>query len=100
MAPTERTIIQGEVCLQHWGYHLEYSTVRKPMRDALAEERIIRSGLLAQLLLEDNLCVRSKEWLDHLFKTYKDHVVEFSTYEIEWGTIPGYNTIFWEVRNY
>ena len=108
MAPTERTIIQGEVmrlpissgCPFDLGLHLYYSTVRKPMRDALAEKSHSVSGILSYSLLKGSLCPKSLEWLEHLLDEYPNHVVEFSTYEIEWGTVPGFNTVFWECRMY
>jgi len=100
MAPTDRTIIQGEVQRGLWGLDLTYTTVKKPMRDALAEHTEHAQGIVANYLLQSNLCVRSYAWLEFLLEAYPNHVVEFSTYEVEWGTVPGYNTVFWEVRKY
>jgi hypothetical protein len=100
MAPTEKTLIQGEVIRDSWGYSLYYSTIKKPMRDALQEQSRSVSGIIAILLLRDYLCPKSFEWMQHLLETYPQHVVEFSTYSTNWGTIPGFNTVFWEVRSY
>lgn len=100
MAPTEKTVIQGEVCRAPWMYELTYTRVQKPMRDALRDSTRRARGLEALFLLQENLCQRSYDWLQYLLDTYEDHVVEFSTYSISWGTVPGYNTVFWEVRNY
>ena len=100
MAPTKLTLFQGEVQRGIWGCDLLYTTVQKPMRDALREQSTSINGVLALFLLRRFLCSNSYEWLQHLLDTYEDHVVEFSTYSVEWGTVPGYNTVFWEVRRY
>lgn len=100
MAPTERTVIQGEV--QQSCHHLDlyYSTVKKPMRDALALGGKQVQGLTAKLLLEQYMDPSSLDHLDYLLNTYLGHVIEFSVYGINWGTIPNRNTVFWEVRKY
>ena len=100
MAPTERTLIQGEVQRTAWGIYLRYTRVPLPMREALAKQQDHVWGLAAKLLLQKYLCVRSYEWLEYLLDTYPCHVVEFSTYSICWGTVPGMNTVFWETRLY
>ncbi|KKN70624.1 hypothetical protein LCGC14_0428970 [marine sediment metagenome] len=100
MAPTEKTIFQGEVQRGIWGLDLTYTFVVKPMRDALADQCLSAYGLVAKTLLSRFLCLNSYEWLEHLLDTYQDHVVEFSTYSVQWGTVPGFNTVFWEVRLY
>jgi len=100
MAPTSKTLFQGEVQRGVWGYVLYYSRTAKPMRDALAEDGHSVSGIIASCLLRGFLCPRSYDWLMYLLNVYEGHVVEFSTYRIEWGTLAGYNTVYWEVRNY
>lgn len=100
MAPTELMLIQGEVQRTTQGLYLTYSRIRKPMRDALAEEQRHLFRLEAKILLYGNLDDNSLDWLNHLLDTYDDHVVEFSTYSKHWGTVPRYNTVFWEVRKY
>lgn len=100
MAPTAKTLIQGEVMRWHRGLYLYYSTVRKPMRDALAAEAHEAEGVKALTLLRHYLNQRSYDWLEYLLEEYPDHVIEFSTYSECWGTIPGYNTVFWECRLY
>ena len=100
MAPTEKTLFQGEVMRGLWGLELLYTTVAKPMRDALAERCARVRGIIAVTLLKHFLCPNSYEWLQHLLETYPDHVVEFSTYSTNWGTVPGYNTVYWECRKY
>ncbi len=100
MAPTEKTLFQGEVQRGLWGYDLTYTTVAKPMRDALQQQTYVANGIIAKLLLEHYLCSRSYEWLEYLLEEYPGHVIEFSTYSVEWGTVLGYNTVFWEIRRY
>lgn len=100
MAPTEETLIQGEVLETERGLTLLYSTVAKPMREALAESSQSVSGILAVSLLRSFLCPNSYDWLMILLERYPFHVVEFSTYSTEWGTLPNFNTVYWEVRQY
>lgn len=100
MAPTELTLIQGEVMRAPWGLYLHGSIIPRPMRDALRLSSFHINGLRAYTTLKSYLCPRSYEWLWYLLEEYPDHVVEFSTYGIDWGTIPGFNTVFWEVRRY
>lgn len=102
MAPSHATLIQGEVLWdkQYPEMALTYSHVRAPMRDALRESCLTALGLRARLLLRHFLCSNSHAWLFHLFKTYPEHVIEFSVYDRFWGTVPRFNTVFWEVRKY
>lgn len=100
MAPTEHTLIQGEVQRTAKGLYLRYTRVRKPMREALASSQEHVWGLEAREILRHFMCGRSYEWLGYLLDTYIDHVVEFSTYGIDFGTVPGVNTVWWECRLY
>ena len=98
MAPTDKTLIQGEVKLSPRHIELRYTKVKKPMREALAESESTVFGLSAYSILRMYLDANSYEWLFHLLDFYPDHIVEFSTYSTNWGTLPSYNTVFWEVR--
>lgn len=100
MAPTELTTLQGEVWRTVGGLELTYSTVKKPMRNALAESQLHTVGITANALLFDHMNDYSYDWLRTLLDRYPDHVVEFSCYGRDWGTVPGHNTVFWEVRAY
>lgn len=91
--------LQGEVMLAPWGYELTYSTVRKPMRDALAEQTLTTRGLRALLLLQYAMDAVSYDWLQVMLDRYAGHVIEFSSYDYTWGTL-AWNTIFWECRLY
>ncbi len=101
MGPADKTrIFQGEVAYGCWLYDLTYTTVSLPTRKALARKTEYAQGIIASYLLRYFLCPNSFSWLTTLLNRYPDHVIEFSTYSVEWGTIPGFNTLFWEVRKY
>lgn len=100
MAPTARTVIQGEVIDGPWGLNLTWTNVPLPMRDALARQAFYCVGLTAKHLLQRSMNDLSWQWLQYLLETYPDHVIEFSVYSLCWGTVPGHNTVFWEVRKY
>lgn len=100
MAPTELTVLQGEVQEGLWGWDLTYSRVKLPMREALAVDMQCLRGLAVRLLLRGAMNDLSYYWLQQLLQWYPDHVVEFSVYGKCWGTLAGYNTVFWEVRRY
>jgi hypothetical protein len=103
MAPHHCNVIQGEVQVMPsiGGITLMYSTVPGlPMREALAQETQYARGIIALCHLQRFLCPSSYQWLHTLLARYPGHVVEFSTFSRNWGTLPHYNTVFWEVRNY
>lgn len=100
MAPTALTLFQGEVCQSPQHLWLRYSTLPLTMREALSKKQHHEYGIMAVQLLRRYLCPNSYDWLNYLLSAYPGHVVEFSTYSTNWGTIPGYNTVYWEVRNY
>lgn len=99
MCPTERTTIQGEVIELSTGeLRLYYSDVKKPMRDSLREGGRNVGNLEALTLLRRFMNPRSYGWLRWLLSAYPYHVVEFTCLDRCWGTEPGHNTLFWEVR--
>lgn len=100
MAPTDRTVIQGEVQQSCQHLDLYYSTVKKPMRASLIEGGKQVYGLLAKTILDYYLDSPSLEHVNYLLNAYPNHVIEFSTYSIAWGTIPNRRTVIWEVRAY
>jgi hypothetical protein len=100
MAPTEKTVIQGEVIQTENGLVLSFSQLALPMREALSKGSFVCTGVKANWMLQYHLCPNSWEWVNVLLDRYHGHVIEFSTYSTEWGTLPGFNTVFWEVRNY
>lgn len=100
MAPHHLGTIQGEVQRQAKGLYLRYNFVQKPMRDAFEEQELHCWNLQALHLIRCYMNQKSQDWLEHLLDTYEGHTVEFSCFSKEWGSVPGYNTVFWEVRNY
>ena len=103
--PDEFLTIQGEVMRSHEGMRLFYSTVKKPMNEALREKPESAVNFAALLLLKRSLCPSSYDDLMGLLDVFsgdqsKTSVIEFSTYSIDVGRIPNRNTVIWEVRNY
>lgn len=101
MAPHDHNLIQGELYRSERGVELFYSTkVGLPMRDALLCQPSQIHGIMVLMLLKHYMDNNSYEWTMELLDRYPDHTVEFSTFSKEWGTVPGYNTVYWEVRLY
>jgi len=107
--PDENLTIQGEVCDNPWGpasspwaptgYLVVYSTIKKPMNIALAEERLVLEGLAADHLLKRNLDTQSMIDLERLLTQFPSSVIEFASYSCAVGQLDR-NTVFFEVRNY
>ncbi len=98
--PDEHLTIQGELMRTERGLYLLYSTIQFPMNEALRREQKHVFGLQAHMLLRQNLYPSSLSDIEALLEIYQDSVIEFSSYKIPVGNIPGRNTIIWEVRNY
>lgn len=99
-----RLLVQGEVCRvtngPEVGLALYYSRVPSPMREALATEAKQVYGVTSSMILRASMCPNSYEWLQVLLDRYPFHVVEFSSYDCNWGQLPNFNSIVWEVRAY
>lgn len=100
MAPTEKTVIQGEVQQTPQGLYFYHTFIKKPMRDALQEGGTEAYGVMAQGLLKTYLPAVDYDWLQVLLDRYPGHVIEFSAYSTCYGTLPGRKTAWWEVRLY
>ena len=100
MAPTEKTLIQGEIQQTPVGLSLFHTCVARPMREALTINSHQDYGIISLTLLRHFMCVGSFEWMETLLDRYPGHVLEFSVYDHNWGTVPGRNTLWWEVRAY
>jgi hypothetical protein len=105
--PDSHLTIQGEASRFFDGQlHLTYSTVKKPMNQALAEETLRAEGLSVDLILKDFLSPASYvEVMENI--EYFSHspqgifpVVEFSAYSVGVGDLPGRNAVIWEVRSF
>jgi len=101
MAPHDCNLLQGEVQQGVWGLELYCSpVVGAPMREALHECSFSLRGLSALQILQAKMNDTSWQWLQYLIEAYPQHVVEFSCFSRCWGTVPGFNTVYWEVRRY
>ena len=82
------------------GLNLHYTYVKNPMNKALRISSENTQGLEAKMLLEKYLSPSSISDIYCLLDTFPESVIEFSSYRIPVGNIPGRNTVIWEVRNY
>jgi hypothetical protein len=99
--PDQSLSIQGEVIdYNTGGFEITYSLVQKPMNLALAEDTRFAKGLAARIILRSRMDSSSFEDLQALLEIFPESAIEFSTYDVCVGDIPGRNTVFWEVRNY
>ena len=99
--PERDKLLQGEISLTVRGLYLFGSTNSElAMRQALKEDAFDLWGLTAHLFVKNRMCPNSWDWLQQLFALYPGHTVEFTTLKYCWGDTPGFNTLFWEVRNY
>jgi hypothetical protein len=100
MAPSRKTLIQGEVRQDMNHYSFTYSLEKLAMRDALKKSTHHATGIQAMGLIRHAMDDSSYAWLHELLDNYPLHVIEFSVYSENFGTIPHRNTVFWEVRKY
>ena len=98
--PDHDLVIQGELMRGLGGLNLHYTYVKKPMNKALRISSENTQGLEAKMLLEKYLSPSSISDIYCLLDTFPESVIEFSSYRIPVGNIPGRNTVIWEVRNY
>lgn len=100
MAPEDKKSFQGELLDSDTGLYLNYNLQALPMREGMAKQSLHAEGVKVRILLRKYLCPNSLDWMYTLLDRYPGHAIEFSSYSCEWGTIPGFNTVFWEVRKY
>ncbi|MFA5376278.1 MAG: hypothetical protein WC455_11090 [Dehalococcoidia bacterium] len=102
MAPHYLNVLQGEVMEGVWGWEFygARGCLGRPMREALRMRPMSRRGLEAKLLIQWSMNDLSYQWLEYLLEAYPGHVVEFSAFSTCWGTVPGHNSVVWEVRKY
>lgn len=94
-----RIVLQGEVSRERGPLWLRASRSQRVMRYAWEEDQINLFGLQAHLAIKHAMDAPSWENLWSLFDRWPGATVEFSCFEETLGT-HGWNTIFWEVRNY
>jgi hypothetical protein len=98
--PEESRTIQGELCRGPWGHYFYYTFAAGPMRWALEEAGRHAWGLEVLMLLRANVDPSSLDDIMELLDEYPDHVVEFTSFTVPVGRIPGRQTLIWEVRKY
>lgn len=99
--PTNRILIQGEFQRSLSLYDFTYTTEKGvPNRPNLWKQKQNAHGLRALLLCKHFMWPKSYDNLQELLDLYPEAVIEFSCVDFECGSIPGHNTIFWEVRHY
>lgn len=102
-APDEHATIQGEVqrAVGGWRGFLAWPVKDgKRMRESMRDDAVDVKGLKVACLLERFMDPSSRSDLDDLLDLYPDSVIEFTCYSVLVGSLPGRNTIFWEVRDY
>jgi hypothetical protein len=98
-APDDRSLIKGEIMRDQYCWYLRYDcTPGLRMRDAYPVMKHAY-GLLARSLVHSYMDAPSWDCLQDLFDRYPDSIVEFTVYDHRLGRF-GWNTVFWEVRNY
>ena len=104
MAPDDAIIFQGEAMRTYQGLVLTYSTIKRPMRIALAQETLHAQGFNAWNLCSKFMDAVSWENFNRLLDFESNDpkygpIVEFSVYDRPVGIL-GWNSLFWEVRRY
>lgn len=100
MAPHEHNLVQGELLVDGGWFFTFSDVVGKPMREALAIGTKSVQDIIAISMIKHFMCPNSWDWLQVLLERYPGHVIEFTIFNTYWGTLPRYNTVFWEIRNY
>lgn len=92
-------VIQGAVVNTTEGLYLNYSYAQLDWRSALnmMGHHVYRTE--AKIILNYYLDCPSIENINYLLEEYPDHVIEFTTYNHDAGTLNN-NTLIWEVRYY
>ena len=67
-------------------------------REAFSKLSLSWCGLAAKLIFDHVLWPSDRDDLDVLLQDYPNHVIEFTACDRAVGTIPGRNSIIWEVR--
>ena len=99
-APDKYLLAQGEICYNHKGWNLFWSTEKTQMRNALLNFARTSTGVVARETLKHYCCPGSFSDIEALVELYPDHVIEFGCYARPLGNIAHRNTIIWEVRKY
>lgn len=97
--PNEWRVVQGEIMRGVDGLYWHASTAQMPLRTALIEYGVIRTGLDALCDLRRLLCPSSVDEVFDLLDDYDGHIVEFTEFDRPIGTHHRH-LLVWEVRDY
>jgi len=99
--PDTALLIQGEFSQHIEHIDLQYSRIKGiPNQQAMSATPSEHArGIKARCILQHFLDPVSYDHVDLLMDCYPQAVIEFSTFRVSVGDL-GWNTIFWEVRNY
>ncbi len=99
LAPDHTNTLQAELMRDEKYMYLRYTLFsHKRMRDCINDSHHV-SGLKALGLLKAYMDAPSYDYTMDLLDRYPDSVIEFCCYERAVGLF-GWNTLFWEVRDY
>jgi len=99
-SPDHLLTVQGEIIDAPHGFAVEYTYAKTYLRAAFKEQRLSNFHWVVPALIRKYFNAASYDDLMQLFDLFPGCAVEFSCYSQNVGTLPGRNTIFWEVRNY
>lgn len=98
-APDERVTLQAEVMNSDRFIEMRFAVHSGiGMRQAYDIMHHTR-GSVAMAILRRYLDAAAMDKLEEILATYRDSIVELSAYDCSVGVL-GWNTLFWEVRNY
>ncbi len=101
--PNNHVTMQGEICRTHRGLesYIAVGYGMEPMRITMAKGLHRHRGYAeTNYLLNTRMDPSSRDDVDALLELYPDATIEFASFDVCVGNIPGRNTIFWETRNY
>lgn len=99
VAEDELITIQGEIMRSTQSYSMRWSKAQTIMRYAWLDHVEHLDGLVALTFVRHYMDEQSYENLHRLFDEFPDSIIEFSCYSKPVGVF-GWNTVFWEVREF
>lgn len=100
MSPFVGRLLNAEVWRSPLGLYVHYSRSQTHLREALDKDGHHARGLKAMMVLRSTCDANSMTDIEALLDLYPDACLEITVFDRQIGTIPGRNTVIWEVRNY
>lgn len=100
MSPYVGRLLNAEAWRAPGGLYLNYSRSQTHLRDALDHDGHHAEGLRAVLILQGACDPNSMDDLRGIWERYPDAVIELTAFDRQIGSLPGRNTVVWEVRDY